>query len=104
VSLRARFLALFAVPAVVPPAAVGIFDCVHSMRALEDLDAEQVAQIPDRSVSVLQERPERFWAKSDANLRKLFPPVPCTCVEHEKGYRSWVSVRPHPAYTTSRCA
>ena len=103
-SLRARFRALFAVLAVVPLMAVGIFDCVHSMRAPENLVAEQVEQIPDRSVSGLQERTDRFLPRSGANLRKLFPPVPCTCAEHEKGYRSWVFARPHPAYTTSRCA
>ena len=41
-SLRARFLALFTAPAVVPLMAVGIFDYVHSTRTLEDFCAEQV--------------------------------------------------------------
>ena len=38
-SLRDKFLALFAVFAVVPLVAIGIFDYVHSMRALEALIA-----------------------------------------------------------------
>jgi len=73
VSLRARFLAPFAVLAVVPLMAVGIFDYVHSMRALENLVAEQVEPILDRFVSGLQERTDRFSARSGANVRKLSP-------------------------------
>ncbi len=34
-SLRAKFLALFAALAVAPLIAIGIFDYLHSMRALE---------------------------------------------------------------------
>ena len=41
-SVPARFLALFAVPAVVPPTAVNIFDCVRSTRAPGNLVADQV--------------------------------------------------------------
>ena len=66
-SLRARFLALFAALAVVPLVAVGVFDYVHSMRALESLVAEQVEPIVDRSVSELQER----FAFSESNLLLL---------------------------------
>ena len=66
-SLRARFLALFAALAVVPLVAVGVFDYVHSMRALESLVAEQVEPIVDRSVGELQER----FAVSESNLQLL---------------------------------
>ena len=59
-SLRARFRALFAVLAVVPLMAVGIFDCVHSMRALENLVAEQVEQIPTGPSAVYRNGPTAF--------------------------------------------
>jgi signal transduction histidine kinase len=67
VSLRARFLALFAVLAVVPLVAVGVFDYLHSMRALESLVAEQVEPIVDRSVDELRER----LAVTESNLLLL---------------------------------
>jgi len=67
VSLRARFLALFAAFAVLPLVAVGVFDYVHSMRALETLVAEQVEPIVDRSVAELRER----FAVSESNLLLL---------------------------------
>ena len=66
-SLRARFLALFAALAVVPLVAVGVFDYIHSMRALETLIAEQVEPIVDRALSDLQ---ERFFV-SESNLLLL---------------------------------
>lgn len=66
-SLRARFIALFAALAVVPLVAVGVFDYVHSMRALETLIAEQVAPIADRSATELRER----FVLSESNLLLL---------------------------------
>ena len=66
-SLRARFIALFAALAVVPLVAVGVFDYVHSMRALERLIAEQVEPIVDRSVTELRER----FVVSESNLLLL---------------------------------
>jgi len=76
VSLRARFLALFAALAVVPLKDVGSIDYVHSMRALENLVAEQVEPILYRSVSGLQERTDRFLAWSSANVSNLSPLFP----------------------------
>ena len=66
-SLRARFIALFAALAVVPLVAVGVFDYVHSMRALETLIAEQVEPIVDRSATELRER----FVLSESNLLLL---------------------------------
>jgi signal transduction histidine kinase len=79
VSLRARFLALFAAFAVVPLIAVGVFDYVHSMRALETLVAEQVEPIVDRSVTELRDR----FVVSESNLQLLSQNV-----ETERLYRA----------------
>ena len=76
VSLRARFLALFAGLAVILLMAIGILDYVHSTRALENLAAEHVEPISDRSFSGLQERSDRFLARSSANVRTLAPLFP----------------------------
>jgi signal transduction histidine kinase len=54
-SLRAKFLALFAVFAVIPLISIGIFDYVYSMRALEALIATQVDEIATRSATQLQQ-------------------------------------------------
>jgi len=54
-SLRAKFLALFAVFAVLPLIAVGIFSYVYSMRALEALIAAEVDEIATRSAAQLQQ-------------------------------------------------
>ena len=75
-SLPARFLALFTAPAVVPLMAVGIFDWVHSMRAPERLVAEYVEPILNGSVSGLQERTDRFLARSSSNVRNVSPLFP----------------------------
>jgi signal transduction histidine kinase len=55
-SLRARFLALFAVFAVLPLIAIGVFGYVYSMRALEALIAAEVDEIATRSAEQLQQR------------------------------------------------
>ncbi|KPK61760.1 MAG: hypothetical protein AMS21_09015, partial [Gemmatimonas sp. SG8_38_2] len=54
-SLRAKFLVLFAVFAVVPLVAIGIFDYVYSMRALETLIATQVEEIATRSAEQIDQ-------------------------------------------------
>jgi len=54
-SLRAKFLALFAVFAVIPLIAIGIFDYVYSMRALETLIATQVDEIATRSAAQIDQ-------------------------------------------------
>ncbi len=55
-SLRAKFLALFAALAVAPLIAIGIFDYLHSMRALEALVATQVGAIAERAARELADQ------------------------------------------------
>lgn len=54
-SLRAKFLALFAAFAVLPLIAIGIFDYIYSMRALEALIATQVDEIATRAAEELRQ-------------------------------------------------
>jgi len=63
----------------VPLIAVGVFDYVHSMRALETLVAEQVEPIVDRSVTELRDR----FVVSESNLQLLSQNV-----ETERLYRA----------------
>ncbi|MGD8699315.1 MAG: ATP-binding protein [Gemmatimonadales bacterium] len=53
-SLRAKFLALFAAFAVLPLIAIGVFDYIYSMRALEALIATQVDEIATRAAAELR--------------------------------------------------
>ncbi|NIR45959.1 MAG: HAMP domain-containing protein [Gemmatimonadetes bacterium] len=66
-SLRAKFLTLFALCAVVPLVAVGIFDYVYSMRTLEALIASQVNEIAARAATQLR----RSYALRESELLLL---------------------------------
>ena len=66
-SLRAKFLTLFAVFAVVPLIAVGVFDYVYSMRALETLIATQVEEIASQSAAQI----DRDFAVRESELLLL---------------------------------
>lgn len=66
-SLRARFLTLFAVFAVVPLVALGIFNYIESMRALEALIATQTEAIAARVATHV----EQGYALRESELRLL---------------------------------
>jgi signal transduction histidine kinase len=55
-SLRAKLLALFAALAIVPLLAVGVFDYVRSLRALESLIVAQTSLIAERAATELEDR------------------------------------------------
>lgn len=55
-SLRTKLLALFGALAVAPLVAVGVFDYVHSMRALQGLVAARVDAIAERAARELSDR------------------------------------------------
>lgn len=66
-SLRAKFLLLFAIFAVVPLIAIGIFNSIYSMRALEALIATQVGEIATRAADELR----RNYALRESELLLL---------------------------------
>jgi signal transduction histidine kinase len=66
-SLRAKFLALFAVFAVIPLISIGIFDYVYSLRALEALIATEVGEIATRAAEQL----EQSYALRESDLLLL---------------------------------
>jgi signal transduction histidine kinase len=55
-SLRARLIAFFCALAVAPLAAIGVFDYLHSMRALDALIASQTQTIAERAAADLTDR------------------------------------------------
>lgn len=84
-SLRAKFLALFAVFAVIPLISIGIFDYVYSLRALEALIATEVGEIATRAATIFaQTLPDYGTDVWLFSTREGEPPVAITRDENSE--------------------
>jgi len=84
-SLRAKFLALFAVFAVIPLISIGVFDYIYSLRALEALIATEVGEIATRAATIFaQTLPDYGTDVWLFSTREGEPPVAITRDENSE--------------------